>query len=111
MLLHIGALTHAFGCYRLAIVLSLGAEICLATAIVANAAVSEELRLEPTEIPLVPRVLRSMRLQLLAKHPEQPGDKPRRLFGERARYLLSAGGRADSQALGALKDQGIDILE
>jgi long-chain acyl-CoA synthetase len=106
--LAVAALTHAFGLHMLTTAVALGAELDVPSAIDTAAPLDEVRALDPTVLPMTPRVLRSMWRQALAAG--RPGTG-RGVFGPSARFVLSAGGRGDPQLLGALAAAGVEVLE
>jgi long-chain acyl-CoA synthetase len=106
--LAVAALTHAFGLHMLTTAVALGAELDVPSAIDTAAPLDEVRALDPTVLPMTPRVLRSMWRQALAAG--RPGTG-REVFGPSARFVLSAGGRGDPQLLGALAAAGVEVVE
>ncbi len=106
--LMVAALTHAFGFNMLTTALSVGAELLVPSRIDASAPLDEVRDLNPTVIPLVPRILRSFFMQSQrAKQLSENGH----LFGSAAKYLISAGGAGDPSYFKTVHEQGIEILE
>jgi long-chain acyl-CoA synthetase len=106
--LAVATLTHAFGWHMLATAISLGAEVVLPTRLDTAASIDEIRCLDPTVLPMTPRVLRSMCRQYVFRacvHPDVP------LFGPSARFLLSAGGRSDGRLLRFITGAAISVLE
>jgi len=106
--LMVAALTHAFGFNMLATALSVGAELLVPSRIDASAPLREVKKLDPSVIPLVPRILRSFFLQNERSKNEE--DKAR-LLGPSAKYLISAGGSGDPTYFQTLQKQGVEIME
>jgi long-chain acyl-CoA synthetase len=106
--LAVAALTHAFGLHMLTTAVALGAELDVPSAIDTAATLEEVRALDPTVLPMTPRVLRSLARQ--ARELDGPAASPR-LFGPSARFVLSAGGRSDPQLLGQLAAAGLQVVE
>jgi long-subunit acyl-CoA synthetase (AMP-forming) len=104
--LMIAALTHAFGLHMLTTALRLGASLCVSTQIDTGADLDEVRALDPTVLPMVPRVQRSFYHQWLAK---KTPDKP--IFGPSARIACSAGGCPTPEILRTMEAQGLCIIE
>ena len=106
-MLAVNALTHAFAGHMMTMALRLGLEIAVPTDIDIAVALHEVRELDPDVLPMTPRVLRSLARQHMNK--DEPESAP--LFGERARVLLSAGGKGDPQIFQQLVDGGMEVLE
>jgi len=106
--LMVAALTHTFGFNMLTTALSLGAELLMPSRIDTGAPLQEVRELNPTVVPVVPRIVRSFFLQS-----QRLGDKAAetRIFGPDAQYLVSAGGAGDPSYYQALRDQGMRVIE
>ena len=104
--LAVAALTHAFGLHMFTTALHLGAELCVPRSIDTAALLSVVRELDPSVLPTTPRVLRSLHRQSLAL----PERQRTPLFGPSARFLLSAGGKADPELLEMLRGQGIEPI-
>jgi long-chain acyl-CoA synthetase len=106
--LMVAALTHAFGFHMLTTALSEGAELLIPSRIDTGASLQEVRELNPTVVPLVPRILRSFFLQKERAKENIGGD---RVFGPGIKFLISAGGSGDPSYFQILHDQGVQILE
>jgi len=106
--LAVAALTHAFGLHMLTTAVALGAELDVPSAIDTAAPLGEVRALDPTVLPMTPRLLRSLARQ--ARELDGPGAGSR-VFGPSARFVLSAGGRSDPQLLGSLAAAGLEVVE
>jgi len=106
--LMVAALTHTFGFNMLTTAFSLGAELLIPSRIDTGAPLQEVRELNPTVVPVVPRIVRSFFLQS-----ERLGEKSgeTRVFGPGAQYLISAGGSGDPSYFEALRKQGLRIME
>jgi long-chain acyl-CoA synthetase len=102
------ALTHAFGLHMLTTAVALGAELDVPSAIDTAAPLEEVRALDPTVLPMTPRVLRSLARQARELDGPTAGG---RLFGPSARFVLSAGGRSDPRLLGSLQAAGLEVVE
>jgi long-subunit acyl-CoA synthetase (AMP-forming) len=106
--LAVAALTHALGWHMLTTAISLGAEVVLPTRLDTAASIDEIRRLDPTVLPMTPRVLRSMCRQYVFRASVNE-DVP--LFGPSARFLLSAGGRSDGKLLRFVTGAALSVVE
>lgn len=106
--LMVAALTHALGFHMFTTALSMGAELLIPNRIDARTDLEEVRALDPTVMPMTPRVLRSFFGQYRR---EQPGSPSGNLFGPRAKFLLVAGGSADPEFYQTVKAQGMRVLE
>jgi len=104
-MLLLAALTHAFGLHMFATALRLGATLCVPTRLDTAASLDEIRALDPTILPLVPRVQRALYQQAVA------GDPSARLFGPGAEVVCSAGGAPPLAVLARIQDDGLDVLE
>ncbi len=98
----VATLTHAFGLHMLTTALSMGASICVPREIDAAAKLEEVRDLDPTVLPLLPRIQRSFHRQW------QDRDRP--IFGPSARVVCSAGGPADADILDEFRRQDLDVI-
>lgn len=106
--LAVAALTHAFGWHMFATAISVGAEVVLPTCIDVNASIDEIRRLDPTVIPLTPRVLRSLCRQYVFRAAINPAFP---MFGPSAMFLCSAGGRSEPKLLRFVASHGVNVIE
>lgn len=107
--LMVAALTHAFGFNMLTLAMSVGAELLVPNRIDAAASLEEVRRLDPTVIPLVPRILKSFFQQ--QNQTLQSGETPGATFGPGARFLISAGGSCNPDLFHQAAAQGLCVLE
>lgn len=104
----IATFNHGFGHNMLVLALTLGAELAIPTNIDIQVSLDELRRLDPTILPTVPRVLRS----LYKQHADQMGEMSNvRLFGPRARFITTGGALPDPTMLNYVRSQGIDVRE
>ncbi|MBI5509304.1 MAG: AMP-binding protein [Deltaproteobacteria bacterium] len=108
--LMVSALTHAFGYHLLTTAIGLGATLALTSKIDTEADLVEIRALDPTVLPLLPRVQRSLFRQHFAK-PETELATKAQMFSASARFVCSAGGIPNYDILKYLMDQGLDIVE
>jgi len=99
------ALTHALGFHMLTTAIAAGAELCLASDLDTRARIGEIRSLDPTVIPLTPRVLRSILSQA------GRDSRPIPIFGPSAKFLFTAGSSGDEKALKRVMDEGLEIVE
>jgi long-chain acyl-CoA synthetase len=104
-MLLVAALTHAFGLHMFTTALRLGATLCVPTRLDTAASLEEIRALDPSILPLVPRVQRALYLQVCARDPSA------RVFGSGAEVVCSAGGPPNAAALGRMQADGLEILE
>ena len=102
--LMVAALTHAFGLHMLTTCLRLGAAMAIPTSLDTAVSLDEVRILDPTILPLVPRVQAALHRQASRRAGQRP-------FGPSARIVCSAGGSADRQILETFARQGVEILE
>lgn len=95
-------LTHAFGLHILTTALRMQASVSIPLKLDAATDLEEVRQLDPTVLPLLPRVQRSFYRQWL--------DRSERPFGPSAQFVCSAGGLADPEILGAFKKHDLDII-
>jgi long-chain acyl-CoA synthetase len=107
--LHVAALTHAFGWHMLTTTLRFGGVACLTTKIDTDASLEEIRNLDPTVIPILPRMQRSCQRQYLEGITK--GLRGDRMFGPSAKVICSAGGPGDVAILESLQRQGLRIIE
>ncbi len=100
--LMIAALTHAFGFHMLATAVSMGAELIVPSRTDINGSLEEVRALDPTVLPMTPRVLRSLRTQ--SDRTAAP------FFGPSARFLLVAGGTPLPDDLRSARNQGVEVI-
>lgn len=103
--LMIAALTHAFGLHMLTTALRHGAALLVPSDIDVGARIGDIRELQPTVLPMVPRVLKSIYSQYL-----EEGDQHPRIFGDQAQYVVTAGGVADPEILANMRKQGLQII-
>jgi long-subunit acyl-CoA synthetase (AMP-forming) len=98
------AFTHSFGQHILATAMRLGASLCVPRQIDTATRLPDLRDLDPTVLPLVPRVQRSLFNQYQAKDETGP------MLGPNAQYVCSSGAEPDVKILGVLKHQGLQII-
>jgi long-chain acyl-CoA synthetase len=103
--LAVAALTHAFGLHMFTTALVLGAELVVPRSLDTSAALSEIRALDPTILPMTPRVVRA----IFRQFEEVQGDE--RTFGPSARLVLIAGGPSDAPLVKNLRRQGVEVCE
>jgi long-chain acyl-CoA synthetase len=103
----VASLTHAFGNHMLATAFRLGASLCTTTRIDTATELSEIRSLDPSVIPILPRVQRSVFLQRSAQGPKLPSE---RVFGPRAAFLCTAGCKPNYDVLRYVS-AGVQIIE
>ena len=108
-MLAVCSLTHAFAGHMFTTAMRLGAELAVPRQIDARASLAEIRALDPDVLPMTPRGLAGLAAQAEAEAPID-GAVPR-LFGPRARLVISAGGKGDAQAFERLRAQGVDVIE
>lgn len=101
----VAALTHALGFHMFSTALALGAELALTSEIDIKSSLLEVRYLEPSVLPMTPRVLRSFCRQKAELQDNSP------VFGYKAQYLLSAGAACDSELMKLVQSQGILAIE
>ena len=107
--LMVAALTHAFGFHMFTTALSMGAELLVPNHIDTRADLQEVRDLDPTVLPMTPRVLRSFFLQYKRN---LGGEKSgQAVFGKNARHLLVAGGAPDPEMFQSVQRQGLNVIE
>lgn len=104
-LLMVAALTHAFGLHMLTTSLRLGASMAIPTALDTAVSLVEVRSLDPTILPLLPRVQRALYRQA----GKLPGQE--RILGPSARVICSAGGAPDREILESFQREGAQIVE
>jgi long-subunit acyl-CoA synthetase (AMP-forming) len=102
------ALTHAFGLHMFTTALSLGSELCIPDAIDTSASLEEVRSLNPSVLPMTPRVLWSFRRQHRVLTDGCPGSA---MFGPAASVVVLAGGKCDPELLRFVEAEGIDAIE
>ncbi|HEY0481292.1 MAG TPA: class I adenylate-forming enzyme family protein [Kofleriaceae bacterium] len=103
--LAICSLTHAFAGHMFTTAMRLGAELAVPRRIDTSASLAEVRALDPDVLPMTPRVLAA-----LVRQAPPPGTEPR-IFGPRARLVVSAGGKANAQSFERLRAQRVEVLE
>lgn len=99
------ALTHAFGLHMLTTALRLGATLAIPSRLDTATPLAEVRRLDPTILPLLPRVQRALHRSACQASDEE------RIFGPSARVVCSAGGTPHAPLLGAVARQGLRVIE
>lgn len=102
--LAICSLTHAFAGHMFTLAMRLGAELAVPRQIDTRASLAEVCALDPDVLPMTPRVLASLVRQ--ARTPAEP-----RLFGPRARLVISAGGKGNAESFERLRAQRVEVME
>ncbi|HEX8108582.1 MAG TPA: AMP-binding protein, partial [Kofleriaceae bacterium] len=103
-MLAIGSLTHAFAGHMFALAMRLGAELAVPRRIDTRASLAEVRALDPDLLPMTPRVLAALVRQ--AQSRAEP-----RIFGPRARLLISAGGKGNAQSFERLRAEAVEVIE
>jgi long-subunit acyl-CoA synthetase (AMP-forming) len=103
-MLAICSLTHAFAGHMFALAMRLGAELAVPRRIDTRASLAEVRALDPDLLPMTPRVLAAMVRQ--AQSRAEP-----RIFGPRARLLISAGGKGNAQSFERLRAEAVEVIE
>jgi long-subunit acyl-CoA synthetase (AMP-forming) len=103
--LAICSLTHALAGHMFAMAIRLGAELAVPRRIDTRASIAEVRALDPDVLPMTPRVLAALFRQAELREPAP------RIFGPRARLVLSAGGKANAQSFERLRAQRVEVLE
>lgn len=98
------ALTHAFGLHMLTTALRTLSTLAVPTQLDTRVDLDEVRRLDPTVLPLLPRVQKA----LYARALEQPTEP---FFGPSARVVCSAGGVAPREILEAFQARGLRVVE
>ncbi len=98
------AFTHAFAVHMFTVALRFRAEVLVPRELDISASLDEVRRLDPEIVTATPRVLRSFLLQ----SSKSDGG---RIFGPRAKLVLSAGGSADPEMFRRLKSEGVEVME
>lgn len=104
--LFVSALTHAFGVLNLTTSIVTSGTLMLPSAVDTAAPINEVRALDPTIIPLTPRVVRSFYQQAGA-----PGPTGDRIFGPSARLLYTIGGLNDLSAIHGVRSQGLLVAD
>jgi long-subunit acyl-CoA synthetase (AMP-forming) len=102
--LAICSLTHAFAGHMFTLAMRFGAELAIPRQIDTRASLAEVRALDPDVLPMTPRVLASLVRQ--AQTPAEP-----RLFGPRARLVISAGGKGNAESFERLIAQRVEVME
>jgi long-subunit acyl-CoA synthetase (AMP-forming) len=103
--LAIATLNHAFGLHMLTTAMLQGGAVLMTSEIDTTASLAEIRKLDPTVVPMVPRVQQS----IVRQHDEFLGGDA--TFGPSCRYVCSAGGRPHHELLRRFSAQGIEIIE
>jgi long-chain acyl-CoA synthetase len=103
--LAICSLTHALAGHMFTMAMRLGAELAVPRRIDTRASIAEVRALDPDVLPMTPRVLAA-----LFRQAELRETAPR-IFGSRAKLVLSAGGKANAQSFERLRAQRVEVLE
>ena len=104
-MLAINALTHAFAAHMFAVAMRIRATLLLPTHLDFHCTLAEVQSLDPTILPMTPRVLSS----LLAQHAKVTDGQS--LLGASARLLLSAGGGLAPAVVKRVQDEGVEVIE
>lgn len=102
--LAICSLTHAFAGHMFTLAMRFGAELAVPRQVDTRAALTEVRALDPDVLPMTPRVLAGLFRQA------RTGAEPR-LFGPRARLVISAGGKGNAESFERLRAQGVEVME
>ena len=100
------SLNHVFGMHMLTTAMRLGACVSIPSEIDTSADLVEVRELDPTIIPMVPRVQRSF-----ARQHQRVFEGHGSVFGPSAKFVCSAGGPANVEVLRQLQSQGLMIIE
>ena len=106
--LFVASLVHAFGFHMMTTAIARGATLCVTTLPDIAADLEEVRLLDPTVLPLVPRVQQSLYRQY-SHQAEETETGP--FLGPSAHYVCSAGGTPDADALNFMMSQGLTIIE
>ena len=98
------ALTHSVGQHMLTTALSLRATMCIPWQLDTGVRLHDLRKHDPTVLPLVPRVQRSLYKQYLAE------GGTGRMLGPSAQYVCSSGAEPDARILSVMKRQGLQII-
>jgi long-subunit acyl-CoA synthetase (AMP-forming) len=100
--LMVATLIHAFGLHMLTTALRQGASVCVPRELDAAAKLTEVRQLDPTVLPLLPRIQCSFYSQWQ--------DRSRPMFGPSARVICSAGGAAAREVLDEFRRQDLEVI-
>ncbi|CAN5687463.1 N/A [soil metagenome] len=103
------ALTHGGGHYCLAVILYVGGEICIPSAIDTDVPLTEVEALAPTYLYLAPRILRSLFAQHATKYGEAAAATP--FCGPRLQWITIGGAPSDEAQLSELERRCVQVVE